>query len=289
MYFAVTTPSSSSKLTRGFDLRRVRQAWLEFRLWFDLADNMEYAYVEVSPDGGKTWSIPAGDHTRARDRFTRFFGDGYTGRSDGWLDERIDLGGYTGQRILLRFEVLADNVTAYRGLAIDDLRIDAIGFHDSFEAPDDAWIAEGWIRTDNRLPNNTWLQVVQETDAGLDVSRSLMTGPGEMIVDLLPGVERAIVAISPIVPQTALETEYSLEVNLLDADGEVIIIDRDCKLTTTTGLNFRDAPNGDKIGLLPQGTAVWALDSREGWFNVEYDSLNGWIHGGYVTQEGNCA
>ncbi len=288
MYYGVTTASTSSKLTRAFDLRFVPQAWLEFRIWYDLTENREYAYVEASSDGGETWSILEGLHTRSRDRYTWLYEDGYTGSSGGWLNERIDLSDFARRRILLRFEVLSDNVTTYKGLAIDDLRIDAINFHDGFESADEAWVEEGWIRTDNRLPQRTWLQVVQETPEGLRLDRHMMNASGDITVDLLPGVSQVLIAISPVVPQTSLETEYTLEVNLIDADGNAMTVARECALTTTHALNFRDAPNGDKIGLLPQGTTTMALDKREGWFKVQFDNKIGWISGGYVTTKGDC-
>ena len=62
-----------------------------------------------------------------------------------------------------------------------------------------------------------------------------------------------------------------------------------CTVTTTHALNFRDAPNGDKIGLLPQGTAATALSLSEGWFKVAHDGKVGWISGDYVTLHGDCA
>ena len=288
-HYAAAVGASNSRLTRAIDLTEVESASLDFKIWHDLSEQTEYAHVAVSADGGESWTILKGSHSTDRNYNDDTVTDRYSGRSDGWLDESISLDDYTGSPLLIRFETVSpSSASSHRGMAIDDLRIDAVGFQDGFEAPDDGWIAEGWLRSDNRLPQRAWLQVVQETESGLELSRSLMTGPGEMNVDLLPGVEDALIIISPIVPLTGFPTDYSLAVNLLDADGEAIVVDRDCKVTTTTGLNFRDAPNGSKIGLIPQGTAVWALDSSEGWFNVEYDGLSGWIHGGYVTTEGNC-
>ncbi len=288
-FYAVTTDRSSSRLTRSIEIKESsRPVWLNFRVWHDLAEHYEYGYLQISADGGHTWSVLPGNHTEPETYFGLFYDNGYTGRSGRWLLESFDLSDYAPGNIMLRFEVLTETVTTYKGLAIDNLRIDAIGYQDSFETPDDAWIAEGWIRTDNRLPNNTWLQVVQETGSGLDVSRELITGPGELTVDLLPGVDSALIAISPVVPRTTLDTEFALEINLLDADGNVIVVERDCRVTTTAGLNFRDAPKGNKIGLLPQGASAWALASREGWFNIEHDGLSGWIHGDYVTTEGDC-
>ena len=286
--YAFTRRSSNSRLTRAIDLNTYRRAWLEFQIWHDLAEHYEYAYVEISTNGGVNWDILPGEHTSGDSLLRRFYADGYTGSSGGWLQERIDLRNYAGKKFLLRFEVYTDSVSSYSGIAIDDLRIDAIDFHDGFESPDPAWIEEGWIRTDNRLPRQTWLQVVQVAADGLHLSRSLVKGSGDLTVDLLPDVSQALIAISPIVPLTSLESEYSLEVNLLDSTGAPMAVARECAVTTTNALNFRAVPNGEKIGLLPQGTAVLALNHNEGWFMVEYDGQYGWISGDYVTMRGDC-
>ena len=289
IYYGVTTDASNSRLTRAFQLLTMQELWLEYQIWYDLAEHDEFAFVEVSTDRGETWDILKGEHTRDDYPDERFYVNSYTGSSGGWLQERIDLSEYAFRRILLRFEVYSQQNTTYRGLAIDDLRIDAIKYHDGFESPDDNWIEEGWIRTDNRLPQQTWVQVVQETPEELHLTRELMTESGEIIVDLLPNVASVHIAISPIVPRTSLQTQYALEARLFDAEGEEMSAARECTVTTTHGLNFRDAPNGNKIGLLPQGTAAIALDHMGSWFKVVYDNKVGWISADYVTMDGNCA
>ncbi len=287
-YYALTTDMSNSKLTRAFNLVTGRDIWLEFSAWFDLEEHFEYGYVEVSADGGKTWKILPGEHSVGENRLGRFYPHGYTGNSGGWLKERINLNAYAMRRILLRFETYTEFSSTYRGMAIDDLRIDAILFHDGFETPDEGWVEEGWLRTDNRLPQRTWLQVVQEAPEGLRRSRHMMSSSGEIIVDLLPDVWSAHVAVSPVVPRTALPTEYALTLGLFDAEGAPMAAARGCRVRTTHGLNFRAAPDGEKIGLLPQGTSVPALNRRAGWFKVAYDGALGWISGDYVTTRGNC-
>ena len=289
VYYAIAADNGNSRLTRAFDLSDVRAAHLVFNIWYDLSQDGEYGFLSLSNDGGETWQNLRTTMTITPAIYKDYFQHGYYGRSRYWLRDRVNLSKYAPGQVMIRFEVVSNYATKYRGIALDELRIETIGFHDSFEESDDAWIAEGWIRTDNRLPNNTWLQVVQETGDGYEVSRALVSGSGDLTVDVLPGVSQALIAISPVVPGTSFPTEYELEAYLVDAEGGFMTVTRECKLTTTAGLNFRDAPDGNKIGLLPQGTAVWALDSSGDWYNVEYDGLNGWIHGGYVTQEGNCA
>ena len=288
-YYAVATDHGHNSLTREFDLTGVEYASLKYRIWYDLAKDDEYAYVTVSDDDGATWHTLSGIFMQLSELHPDFYPRGYTGSTANWLPESISLSAFTPGRILLRFEVVSSHGTTYGGIALDDVQIRAIDYQDGFESPDDAWDADGWIRTDNRLPNNTWLQVVQDTRAGLQVSRTLVSGNGDLTVDLLPGVSQVLVAVSPVVPQTSLQTDYELELYLMNAAGEIMVVTRDCTVTTTDVLNFRAAPNGNKIGLVPQGAALDALDHQGDWFMVEYGGQTGWIHADYVHTAGNCA
>ena len=287
--YALASDYGYARLTRAFNLdTSQRQIWLEFRLWHDLVKASEYAFVTLSADGGNTWNTLRGRHTELSGIYDEYYTLGYTGATRFWRHERIDLSRYRQSKVLISFELVSNVDTNYRGAGIDDVRIRAIDFHEDFESPDDAWIAEGWIRTDNRLPNNTWLQVVQDTGDQLHVSRERFTGAGELTVDLLPGVSQALIAVSPVTPQTALPTEYTLEASLLDAAGNVMVVSRACSLTTTDPLNFRAAPGGNKIGLLLKGTVVDGLDRDGDWFQVDHNGALGWVHGDYVTQAGKC-
>ena len=287
-YFAVTADDGNSTLTRAFDLTAVERAWLEYRVWYNLADDFEYGYVTISADGGLTWDSLSGVFMRTSEVFQDYYTTGYSRRASNWLPERINISDYAPGRILLRFEVNSNYATDYRGMAIDDLRIGAINYRDSFEAPDDNWVADGWVRTDNRLPNKTWLQVVQDARDGLHISRSLLHGDGELTVDLQPGVSQVLVAVSPVVPHTSLKTEFELELNLLSAAGDAMIVSRECTVTTTHALNFRASPNGVKIGLVPEGTALDASERDGDWFMVYFKGLEGWVHGDYVIAAGKC-
>ena len=287
--YAFSSDETHSRLTRDFVLTALHQIELEFRIWHDLEYTYEYGYVTITDDLGRSWRTLPGRYTTDSYIYPDYYDQGFTGRSGGWRYESIDLSPFSPGRVSISFELISNIGAAYHGMAIDDLHIKALNYHEGFETPDPYWIAEGWIRTDNRLPNHTWLQVVQETRGGYEVSRALVSGSGDLTVDIIPGVSEALIAISPVVPGTSMLTEYELGLFLVDAQGEIMVVTRDCKLTTTDALNFRDAPDGNKIGLLPRGTAVWALDSSGDWFNVAYNGLNGWIHGGYVTTEGNCA
>ena len=47
--------SINSTLTRGVDLTGLDLATLRYQVWYNLEENWDYAYVEVSADGGLTW------------------------------------------------------------------------------------------------------------------------------------------------------------------------------------------------------------------------------------------
>ena len=101
------------------DLRAQAHATLHYQIYYDLEQDYDYGYVEVSTDGGKTWYA---QHT-ARMTTTNPNGtnmaDGYTGASctSGvtdqrcWINEQINLSRYAGKQILIRFEQVTDDET----------------------------------------------------------------------------------------------------------------------------------------------------------------------------------
>ncbi len=61
-----------------------------------------------------------------------------------------------------------------------------------------------------------------------------------------------------------------------------------CMVLLQYSLNFRDAPDGDKIGALPSQVKLTALERTDGWFHVDYHGARGWISAAYVKPEGDC-
>ena len=62
----------------------------------------------------------------------------------------------------------------------------------------------------------------------------------------------------------------------------------DCAVKTASGLNFRDAPNGERIGVLSASTTLAALARTPRWFQVDNQGELGWISADYVTTQGSC-
>ena len=212
IYYSVPADNSDTTLTRRFDLSGVDSATLTFQTWYDLEERWDYAYVMASTDDGMTWDILSGTTSRTDNPYNRAYGEGYTGKSFGWVQETVSLDAYAGGEVLIRFEVISDAASIRHGFAIDGLHIDAIGYQDSFEDDSDEWDAQGWIRTDNRLPQRTWLQVVQQVEKDLTLSRWLIETDTSQTVELVDNAELVLIAVSPIAPQTMVDTTYSLDV-----------------------------------------------------------------------------
>ncbi len=83
---------------------------LEYAVWYDIEAGYDHGYVEV--DNGSGWInvTPA---------------DSYSGFSEGWLNESVDLDPATfgSRQIRVRFRLLSDYSASYAGLYFDDVRL----------------------------------------------------------------------------------------------------------------------------------------------------------------------
>ncbi len=170
--------SANMRLTREVDLSGVSQATLTYWTWFDTEADWDYAYVTVSEDGGQTYQILQTPSGTDRDPNFNNLGWGYTGNSGVgddpvWIQESVDLTPYVGKEILLRFEVVNDLAVNLPGFAIDDVEIPEIAFKDDAES-EAGWAAEGWIRTNNFVPQTFIAQVI---GFGRDGSRTVTRLP----------------------------------------------------------------------------------------------------------------
>ncbi|MCH8940528.1 MAG: immune inhibitor A [Chloroflexi bacterium] len=155
--------STHTRLSQEIDLTDVTQATLRFWAWYNLETPWDFLYVTASGDGGATWDILSGQHTIADNPVGTSYGHGLTGQSDGpndgWIQETMDLTPYAGGRVSLAFEQVSDDAINLDGACIDDIGISEIGFFDDAET-DGLWDAEGFVRTDNVLPQTFGVRII---------------------------------------------------------------------------------------------------------------------------------
>lgn len=213
--------SIDATLTREVDLRGLSRATLRYRLWYDTEKGWDYAYVLVSQDGGERWNILSGQGATTYDPVGNSFGPGYTGRSttegSGWVEDTVDLTPVAGKKVLLRFEYITDEAVNGPGVALDDISIPELSFFDDVEAGDGAWRAEGFVRTDNVLPQGFRVQLVVLTP-GVEVREVALDAEnrGRMeIKGLGTAGKRAVLIVSPLAPLTTQPASYQFAVTPL--------------------------------------------------------------------------
>ena len=111
--------------------------------------------------------------------------------------------------------MITDDAINRPGMALDDVSIPEIGYSDDFEQDSGGdWQAEGWLWTDNRLPQQAWLEVAQQVGSQTAaVTRGLFDGTAlDQHVDLVDGVDQVMVAVVPFAPVTTVPMTYKLVV-----------------------------------------------------------------------------
>ncbi|MBN1439282.1 MAG: immune inhibitor A [Anaerolineales bacterium] len=166
-YYAWSNRSDNSDmiLTRAFDLPAGKPATLEFDLWYDIEEDWDYAYLEASTDGGNTWQLLRTEHGTDYNPLGSNYGWGWTGASEGWVEESVDLSAYAGKNVLVRFEYITDANLHMEGLAVDNIRIPEIGYATDFENGLDGWEALGFARIQNVIPQSYRVFVVRTGDS----------------------------------------------------------------------------------------------------------------------------
>ncbi len=202
--------SISSSLSRTLDLSDTDKATLKFRVWFDVEEDWDYGYVEISSDKGVTWDIVEAPGTSLRNPVGNSFGPGYTGISNGWTDVEVSLTPYAGREVLLRFHYVTDDALNGMGLCFDDISVPEIGLFD-IGLGDDGWNAEGFLRINNRVPQDYIVQVIEVGDETRVREMALdENNRGEMVISGSEDLDDVVVVVAALAPKTIHEAGYTL-------------------------------------------------------------------------------
>lgn len=153
-WFGGKADEIDTNLVRTVDLTGKTSASLSFATWYDIEEQWDFGFVQVSTDGGATWTSLPIDGTRSdivAEGYPSMFANmpGFTGNSGGWVLKTHDISAYAGQVIQLQFRYMTDWGTSLAGFYVDDIGVTADGspvFFDDVETLDAAWTADGWTR-----------------------------------------------------------------------------------------------------------------------------------------------
>jgi len=203
---------SDMTLTREFDFTGVSAPIkISYQTWYNIEEDWDYLYLEASTDG-ETWEIlrtPSGtDYNPSGNAY----GWGYTGASNDWILEEVDLSKFAGQKVQLRFEYVTDAAVNEEGLMLDDITIEAVNYQSDLEADNGGWDAAGFVRLKNVLPQTYRLTLITKggtttvthiqvnSDQTADIPLSLNSG------------EEAILIVAGTTRFTTISAPYQVEV-----------------------------------------------------------------------------
>jgi immune inhibitor InhA-like protein len=240
-----------TSMTRAADLAGATSPALTFSYWNDIETDWDYAYLEASEDGGKTWKFlvccegsstnPNGNNEAVLE------GAGITGQSGvdapveqvwsqsgertdepSWVAENVDLSSYAGKKILVRFRYVTDPAVTNPGFTVDDISLTdgnrAIWPLDNAEKVNPAWVLDGntaakFARITPLVPNQITTQIIK-TGPRPAVGRHTAKPSGDQTVargsaDAL----RAIAVVSSVTPITTESFDYSIKAEASVASG----------------------------------------------------------------------
>jgi hypothetical protein len=214
-YWSNKGDKSDMTLTRQFDLKGVSgQISLNYWTWFDLENDYDYLYLDTSTDG-VSWSIVTTPSGTAENPDGEAYGWGYSGQSNGWIQETVDLSQYAGQEVWLRFDYITDAAVTYKGFLMDDISIPQIGYSENFESSEGGWVGEGFARVQNILPQTFHLGLISHTDSGTKVDIIPVNSDGTAQIPIRigsNGVQDVVLVVTATTRFTLEEAAYQFEI-----------------------------------------------------------------------------
>ncbi|MGP4061086.1 immune inhibitor A domain-containing protein [Halobacillus sp. H74] len=163
-YFSGSADSLNNVLTTTVDLTDAESATFNFKTWYDIEADWDYAYVTVNGD------TVASDITTNTNPNGSNLGHGITGNSDGWIDASFDLSAYAGQEVEVAIEYVTDAAVSNPGLYADDLSIVVDGEEVLFDdAEGDAKFAlDGFTKNDGIKRSDHYYLLEWRSHNGVD-------------------------------------------------------------------------------------------------------------------------
>jgi immune inhibitor InhA-like protein len=215
---------------RAANLTGTTSPHLQFNYWYDIEEDYDYAYLQVSTNGGTSWTNLACCGSRTTNPNGNNQGNGITGKSlaspldtdPSYLAADVDLSPYAGQQILVRFMYQTDPGVNQPGLTLDDVKLvdgaTAIWPTATFESGTDGFTVGGngvqtFLSITPSQPDLATLQLVK-LGTTLRVARpARMLSGGHMVVQGAMDAERTIAIVSSLTRLTSEPFSFSFTAN----------------------------------------------------------------------------
>jgi immune inhibitor A len=167
-------------LTRPLDLTGKSSAALTLDGWWDIEQDFDYLYTEVSADGANWTPI---DGTLGDGTAIPKDGSGkpaLTGTVAAHQKLTFPLDAYAGKNVQLRFRYQTDGGVAQKGFTADEITVTADGatlFSDNAETADTAWAANGFSRIGASITDDYAQYYIAENRQYVSYDKVLKVGP----------------------------------------------------------------------------------------------------------------
>ena len=206
---------SNMRLKQEFDLTGVTgQVELAFKTWYDLETDCDYVYISASTDG-VNWEILNSERCTSENPSGNSYGCGWNGQTHTWVGESVDLSKFAGQRVTLQFDYVTDAAVNGRGMALDDFAIPAIGYQSNLETDDGGWIAEGFVRVQNLLPQSFTVSIIRNGNPKTVEHYFVEAGEKlQLTIDINdPRHESVVLLVSGTTLFTTEKATYKIDIN----------------------------------------------------------------------------
>jgi len=180
-YFSGSGNTLDNVMLTPVDLTGASSARVNFKAWYDIETDWDYAFIAVYNADGLT--PIAGNISTETSPYGQNPGHGITGASGGWVDAEFDLSAYAGQQFYLVFYYWTDGYVANPGFYADDIRVsvdDAVVLADDAEG-DGAFTLDGFTRNVGYTLHDHHYLLEWRTHAGVDTGLKHINVAGQML------------------------------------------------------------------------------------------------------------
>lgn len=164
----------NASLTRTLDLTGATSASITSKLQYDIEEDYDYLYAEVSTNGGATW-------TDLKNNLVDSGDSGIDGSSNGaWVDSTYDLSAFAGQTVLFRYRYATDGGVHFAGPFLDNVSLTkngSVAWTDDAETLAAEWTAKGWTRITGSVTDTYPRFYIAENRTWFGYDDTLRTGP----------------------------------------------------------------------------------------------------------------
>ena len=181
-YYSDRGDNLKNEMSIQLDFSSYSSIELQFKTWYDIDPEYDYASVQVKAQGEDLWIPVEGNITTTEnphddtpdDPTDRNPGHGITKDSNNqWIDAIFNLSAFAGKKIDLKFYWWTDSNTPEFGIYIDKIKIKADGniiFEDNAEAAGTDFTLNGFVKSDGNLTAEHYYLMEWRSHEGLDIA-----------------------------------------------------------------------------------------------------------------------